>query len=117
MINPFPEKLTWRWVRVWHRNWTVYLRGLPIRFLTPILEPILYIVAFGWGLGAFVGNIPYRGQELNYIQFIAPGIISVTIMFQAFFENTYASFVRMYYQKTFERHARDTPGDRRGDHR
>jgi lipooligosaccharide transport system permease protein len=33
---------------------------------------------------------------------MVPGIIAVAIMFWSFFENTYASFVRMYYQKTFD---------------
>ncbi len=98
----FPDGLSWRWVRVWQRNWTVYITSLPVRFLTPIMEPILYILAFGLGLGTFVSAIPYRGEELTYIQFIAPGLIAITVMFNAFFENTYASFVRMYYQKTFD---------------
>ena len=101
-MNPFPDKISWRWIRVWQRNWSVYMRTLPIRFLIPIMEPILYILAFGFGLGAFVGKIPYRGQEISYIAFIVPGLIAVSIMFNSFFENTYASFVRMYYQKTFD---------------
>ena len=40
--------------------------------------------------------------ELSYIVFIAPALLAITIMYNAFFENTYASFVRMYYQKTFD---------------
>ena len=101
-MTPFPDSLSWRWVRVWQRNWTVYVSSLPVRFLTPIMEPILYIVAFGLGLGTFVDSIPYQGERLSYVAFIAPGLIAITIMFNAFFENTYASFVRMYYQKTFD---------------
>ncbi len=34
--------------------------------------------------------------------FIAPALLAITVMQNAFFENTYASFVRMYYQKTFD---------------
>jgi len=36
------------------------------------------------------------------VQFIAPALIGVGIMNSSFFETTYASFVRMYYQKTFD---------------
>jgi lipooligosaccharide transport system permease protein len=36
------------------------------------------------------------------MSFIAPALIGVSIMYNAFFETTYASFVRMYYQKTFD---------------
>ena len=44
----------------------------------------------------------FQGSEVSYIQFIAPALISISIMYNAFFENTYASFVRMYYQKTYD---------------
>ena len=40
--------------------------------------------------------------ELPYIVFIAPALLAITMMYNSFFENTYASFVRMYYQKTFD---------------
>jgi lipooligosaccharide transport system permease protein len=36
------------------------------------------------------------------VSFIAPALIGVSIMYNSFFETTYASFVRMYYQKTFD---------------
>ena len=39
---------------------------------------------------------------MPYLNFIAPALLAVTIMYNAFFENTYASFVRMYHQKTFD---------------
>ena len=39
---------------------------------------------------------------MSYLRFMVPGVISVAIMFWSYFENTYASFVRMYYQKTFD---------------
>jgi lipooligosaccharide transport system permease protein len=41
-------------------------------------------------------------MEVSYTIFIAPALIAINIMNNAFFENTYGSFVRMYYQKTFD---------------
>jgi len=95
-------KTTKRFIRVWQRNLKVYQKTWRINFIPPLLEPIFYILAFGLGVGSMVGEIKYNGIIFSYIQFIAPAIISITIMFNAFFENTYASFVRMYYQKTFD---------------
>jgi lipooligosaccharide transport system permease protein len=63
-----------------------------------VLEPILYLVALGLGLGTFVTSI----EGFSYIQFIAPALIAIAIMYGSFFECTYASFVRMYFQKTFD---------------
>lgn len=91
-----------RFIRVWQRNLTVYRKTWKINFLPPLFEPLFYLLAFGIGLSALVGNVRYLGSEISYVVFIAPALIAITIMYNAFFENTYASFVRMYYQKTFD---------------
>jgi lipooligosaccharide transport system permease protein len=96
------KSISWRFLRIWQRNWDVYARTWKINFIPPILEPVLYLVAFGAGLGYLVGAIPYEGRRIGYTAFIAPGLLSINIMQNSFFETTYASFVRMYYQKTFD---------------
>jgi lipooligosaccharide transport system permease protein len=100
---PFlPNGVTMRTFQVWRRNWDVYLQTWRINFLPPVLEPVFYLLAFGAGLGALVGTVQYRGDLVGYTAFIAPGLIAISAMNSAFFENTYSSFVRMYYQKTFD---------------
>lgn len=91
-----------RFVRVWQRNLTVYQSIWKVVFLPPLLEPLFYLVAFGVGLSVLVGSLNYEGAQISYMAFIAPGLIAINIMQNAFFENTYASYVRMYYQKTFD---------------
>ena len=95
-------RISKRFLRVWQRNLTVYQKTWKINFLPPLLEPLFYLLAFGIGLSALVGKIQYLGSEISYVVFIAPALIAITIMYNAFFENTFASFVRMYYQKTFD---------------
>ena len=94
--------ISWRFIRTWNRNLVVYRRIWLVNFLVPLFEPLLYLAAFGVGLSALIGKVSYHGTELSYIEFIAPALLAITIMYNAFFENTYASFVRMYYQKTFD---------------
>jgi len=91
-----------RFIRVWQRNLTVYRRIWKISFIPPLLEPLFYLLAFGVGLSALVGTVAYRGEAISYISFLAPALIAVAIMYNAFFETTYSSFVRMYYQKTYD---------------
>lgn len=67
-------------------------------FIPPLMEPILYLVAFGFGLGVFVTQI----NGVSYVNFLAPALIAISMMNAAFFECTFSSFVRMYYQKTFD---------------
>ncbi|MCX7634946.1 MAG: ABC transporter permease [Syntrophales bacterium] len=88
--------------RVWQRNWAVYRRNWKIGFLAPLLEPLLYLTAFGLGLSALVGQVNYQGRPVSYLLFIAPALLAVNVMNNAFFENTYGSYVRMYYQKIFD---------------
>jgi lipooligosaccharide transport system permease protein len=97
-----PARISKRFIRVWQRNLTVYQRLWKVLFLPPLLEPLFYLVAFGVGLSVLVGDVQYQGSAVAYVEFIAPALMAINIMYNAFFENTYASFVRMYYQKTFD---------------
>ena len=94
--------LSRRFIRVWQRNFTVYRQSWQISFIPPLLEPLFYLLAFGLGLSGLVGNIRYGQEEISYTRFIAPALVAITVMNSSFFENTYGSFVRMYYQKTFD---------------
>jgi len=97
--RPLLPQLTYRVWRVWRRNFDVFAKTIFVNFLPALLEPILYLAAFGVGLGTLItGTI----EGSSYIQFIGPGLISIAIMYGSFYECTYASFVRMYFQKTFD---------------
>jgi lipooligosaccharide transport system permease protein len=96
------SNISLRFLAVWRRNLVVYRRIWKINFLVPLLEPSFYIVAFGLGFRGLIGGVTYAGAELSYTEFIAPALIATAIMWNSFFETTYASFVRMYYQKTFD---------------
>ena len=92
---PRVGRLTWK---VWRRDSKTFMKTYKTNFIPPLLEPILYLLAFGLGLGGFVllpGGVSYK-------QFIAPALVAISMMTAAFFECTFGSFVRMYYQKTFD---------------
>jgi len=91
-------KLSYRVWTVWRRNVDVFIKTIKVNFFPSMLEPILYLVAFGFGLGGFIPSI--QGQP--YINFIAPALIAIAIMNGSFFECSFGSFVRMYFQKTFD---------------
>lgn len=94
--------ITRRFTKIWLRNFIVYRRIWKISFIPPLLEPLFYLLAFGVGMGALVGSVAYMGAPVSYARYIAPALIAITIMYGGFFENTFASFVRMFYQKTFD---------------
>ncbi|MCE5242390.1 MAG: ABC transporter permease [Desulfobacteraceae bacterium] len=102
MTNMRLSNISVRFMRIWQRNLVVYRKIWLVNFLPPLLEPLFYLLAFGVGLSTLVGDISFEGREMSYIAFITPSLLAIAIMQNAFFENTYASFVRMYYQKTFD---------------
>lgn len=87
---------------VWLRHFDVYRKSLGYALITTFAEPLLYLFAFGFGLGSLIGKVTLLGIELTYRQFIFAGIVAQTLMFQGFFEAAYGSFIRMYYQKIFQ---------------
>lgn len=96
------KNISWRSWSVWQRNKDVFLRTWKTNFLPPFLEPILYLVAMGLGFGVLINDLVFRGETIEYIQFLAPGLLAISIMYGAFFECSFGSFVRMHYQKTFD---------------
>lgn len=87
-----------RALRVWQRNFDSWRRFYAASLTGNVLDPVLYFVALGYGLGAFVR--PIEGEP--YLSFIAPGLLAGVAMNTAAFENTIGSFVRMEDQKTFQ---------------
>ncbi|MDI3507468.1 MAG: lipooligosaccharide transport system permease protein [Methanomicrobiaceae archaeon] len=83
---------------VWQRNLEAFLRTYRVNFIPPFIEPLLYLLALGFGLGTYIEAV----DGVPYPVFIAPALVSISVMNSAFYECTYSSFVRMYYQKTFD---------------
>lgn len=65
---------------LWLRQLKRYFRSKS-RIIGSIGQPILFLLAFGFGFGP----IYQRAGGGNYIQFLAPGIISMSILFTAIF--------------------------------
>lgn len=87
---------------VWSRYFAIYRKNIAFGITTTFVEPVLYLLSFGFGVGALIGVLKTDGISVTYRQFIFAGIAGQTIMFQAFFESAYGSFVRMYYQKIYQ---------------
>jgi ABC-2 type transport system permease protein len=73
-LDAYTDAYTFLWadLMVLRRRWARYL-------ITTLISPMLYLVAFGWGLG--------RGINVNgtsYLEFVIPGIIALTAMTTSF---------------------------------
>jgi lipooligosaccharide transport system permease protein len=98
----------WRVPSVTARWWPVFLRNLLVwkKLAIPslvgnIAEPLIWLVAFGYGMGTLVGQVTHQGQSVPYILFLASGSICMSAMNAASFEALYSAYSRMEVQKTW----------------
>ncbi len=82
---------------VFWRDWLVLQRRLGTFIFSRMITPVLYLVAFGWGVGRSV-----QVSQGNYLDFIVPGILALNSMNISF--NSVASPLNMsrLYHKTLE---------------
>ncbi len=83
---------------IWRRDMESWKRFAGSFFVAALGEPILYLLAIGYGLGRFVEDI----NGLPYAAFLAPGIVASAAMNSASFETTFGAFTRMTEQHTYQ---------------
>ncbi|WP_443082436.1 ABC transporter permease [Tepidimonas sp.] len=102
-----PPRLSTRFVAVWLRNLLVWRKLALPSLVGNIAEPLIWLVAFGYGMGALVGTVavPLPGgqtQTVPYLVFLASGSLCMSAMNAATFEALYSAFSRMHVQKTWD---------------
>ncbi len=97
-----PPSLSMRWWPVFQRNLLVWRKLAIPSLVGNIAEPLIWLVAFGYGMGALVGSVNLHGQQVPYIVFLASGSICMSAMNAATFEALYSAFSRMHVQKTWD---------------
>ncbi|HZQ61507.1 MAG TPA: ABC transporter permease [Casimicrobiaceae bacterium] len=93
-----PPELSLRWTPVWQRNLLVWRKLAIASVLGNIADPLLYMLALGYGIGAFVPQM----DGMPYIAFIGTGMVCQSAMFTASFEGMYSAFSRMFVQRTWD---------------
>ena len=83
---------------VWRRNLLVWRKLAIASILGNIAEPMLYMLALGYGIGALIGEI----DGMPYVAFIGTGMVCQSAMFTASFEGMYSAFSRMHMQRTWD---------------
>lgn len=96
-IYAFPA-FSRRFVPVWRRNFLVWKKLAIASVLGNIAEPLITLLAFGYGLGSLLQSI----EGIPYIQYLASGSICMSVMMAASFEALYSAFSRMHVQKTWD---------------
>jgi lipooligosaccharide transport system permease protein len=94
--------LEWQSRAVVLRHLRVYLHNWHTAFLPPVFEPVTMLLAFGLGLGGYVANLDWQGRPVDYLTYVAPGLLAYAAFMTAVFQALFAAFIRMRYQRTWE---------------
>lgn len=93
MVRPGPRYV----LAVWQRNLRVWRRIMWSSLTTNVADPLLFLFAFGYGLGAVIDQI----AGLSYLAFVLPGMMAYATMFAASFETTISTYARISMQGTW----------------
>jgi lipooligosaccharide transport system permease protein len=83
---------------LWRRHALVWRQMFWSSMATNVANPLLFLFAFGFGLGA---AIP-RMAGMDYLAFVVPGMMAYSAMFSASFEGTISAFTRFHQQRTWD---------------
>ena len=92
------------------RPWALILRNVfalrtsnSLVFFSGFVEPVLYLLAFGFGLGEFIGNVTDgTNGEVRYAVYIAPALLATSAMNGAIYDSTWNVFFKMRYAKLYD---------------
>jgi lipooligosaccharide transport system permease protein len=64
-----------------------------------VLEPVVYLLAFGLGLGATVVD---RVDGLSYVEFVGTGMVATAVIFSSALPAMFGTFVKERFQRTYD---------------
>ncbi|MGH9219321.1 MAG: ABC transporter permease, partial [Vicinamibacterales bacterium] len=90
-------------VRMVQRNALVYRRVWRGSIFSSFVQPTLFLLAMGLGLGAMVdAGGPALPDGASYAEFLAPGLLAAAAMQAAAFESTYPVLGKMMWFRNYE---------------
>ena len=101
-MSAYLPALAWQSRAILARHVRVHLRNWYTATLPPVCEPLIMLLAFGVGLGRQIGTLTWNGQTLDYLHYLAPGILAYTAFMASFFQSLFAAYIRMHFQKSWE---------------
>ena len=76
-------------------NWLIIVSGF--------VEPVLYLMAFGFGIGQLIGDIKDgNGNPVSYAAYIAPALLATSAMNGALYDATWNVFFKMHFGKVYQ---------------
>ncbi|HEX6077083.1 MAG TPA: ABC transporter permease [Micromonosporaceae bacterium] len=102
--RPVPSTRKLRWIEpsaldgVLFHDLTIFRRYWASTTFSSVVEPTIYLLAFGFGFGSLVAVV----AGYSYIDFLGTGIVATAVLFSSAFAGMFQTFIRRVYQKTYD---------------
>jgi len=85
------------------RNLRTLRSSSGLTFIAGFVEPVLFLIAFGYGVGGMVGDITdASGQTYTYAAYIMPALLATSAMNGAIFDSTWNVYFKMKFARLYE---------------
>ena len=84
------------------RGWMAFKSSNWVPVITGFVEPVLFLLAFGYGMGNLVGDISTNGTTIDYTLFIAPGLLATSAMNGAIYDSTWNVYWKLNESKLYK---------------
>jgi lipooligosaccharide transport system permease protein len=95
--GPVPRRMA-RVLAVARRHALVYSRDFWANSFPTVLEPLIFILAVGWGLASAIGAM----GGVDYLSFLAPAQALTAAVYTAAFDESYGAYFRLRVDHNYE---------------
>jgi lipooligosaccharide transport system permease protein len=86
---------------IFERGYIAFKSSTWMVILSGFVEPVLYLFAFGYGLGELIGNIESNGLSIPYAAYIAPALLATSAMNGAIYDSTMNIFFKLNHDRIY----------------
>jgi len=83
---------------VMSRDVTNFLTYWKATTFSSVLDPTIYLLAFGLGLGTIIAAV----EGMEYVQYVGTGMVATAILFSSAFSAMYGVFIKHRFQRTYD---------------
>lgn len=83
---------------VMSRDVSIFGRYWKSTTFSSIVQPVIYLLAFGLGLGALVPKVAH----VDYKEYVATGVVATAVLFSSAFPGMFNTFIRWQFQRTYD---------------
>ncbi|MBA3422258.1 MAG: ABC transporter permease [Thermoleophilaceae bacterium] len=80
------------------RELAVFRRYWRSTTFSSVVEPTIFLLAFGFGFGALVSRV----AGYDYIDFVGTGIVATAVLFSSVFPGLFSTFIKRRFQRTYD---------------